>query len=98
MVLDSIIFSEDQEFSESAAPLIQEEISYVNAGNALVTRSKEVDHFPIPVDLHVLKKKGSGEKYVNFGQILVERGLADFGQLDLSNPKFAQHAGGMDAA
>ena len=95
MVLDFITFSEDEEFTEWAPPLIQEELSYVNVGPVLITRSKEVGHFPIPV---VLKKRGSGETYGNFGENLVQRGLAKFGELDLSNPKFSQHARGIDAA
>ena len=69
--------------------------SYVNVGPVLVTRSKDVNHFPIPV---VLKKRGSGETYGNYAQNLCERGLAKFGELDLSNPKFSQHARGIDAA
>ena len=95
MILDYITFSEDEEFSAWAPPLIQDELSYVKSGPVLVTRSKEVNHFPIPV---VLKKRGSGETYDNYAEILVERGLAKFGELDLSNPKFSQHARGIDAA
>ena len=96
MVLDSITFREHEEFTDWAPTIIQEELSYVNAGTILATRSKEVDHFPIPVVLHVLKKRGNGEKLENFGQILVKRGLAESGELDLSNPKYAQHARGID--
>ena len=96
MVLDYITFSEDEEFSGWVAPMIQDELSYVNIGPVLVTRTKEVNRFPIPV---VLKKRGNGEKYdISISEILVERGLAEFGELDLSNPKFSQHARGIDAA
>ena len=99
MVLESILFPiGDRDFSGWAPATIQEEIQYGNAGTVMITRSREVSAFPIPVNLYRLQKKGKREEYENFGKTLVERGRADFGELNLSNPLFTQHARGIDAA
>lgn len=99
MVLESVVPPNgDKDFSDRALQAVQDEIGYTNAGTVKITRSREVSQFPIPVNLYRLQKKGESEKYENFGQSLIERGLADSGEIDLFNPMFTLHARGIDAA
>ena len=97
MVLELIIFPhEDRAFSEWAALTIQEEICYGAAGTVLIKRSKEVSKFPIPVKMYCLQKKGKNVEYENYDKTLVERGWADFGEIDLTNPIYAMHGRGIN--
>ena len=98
MVLESIIPPSGDKFSDRALEAIQEEIGYWNAGTVLITRSKKVSTFPIPVNLFRRQKNGKTEEYDNFGLSLIERELANFGEVDLFHPDYKLHARGIDAA
>ena len=91
MALDSLIPPNgDKLFSEQSLKAIQEEIVYWNAGTVWVRQSRDTSEFPIPVNLYCL----DGKKWENFGQSLINRRLADFGDVDFSNSLFKFHARG----
>ena len=95
MALDSIIPPNGEKvFSDQSLTAIQEEIGYWNAGDMKVFQSREASGFPIPVKIY----RQDGKKWKDFGQSLVDRGLADFGDVNFSNPVYKLHARGIEAA
>ena len=93
MVMDTIIPPNgDKIFAEHTIQAIQEEICYWNAGYVKVTSTRKVSAFPIPVKLSLVLKKGESKEYENFGQTLLECGLADNGEVDILNPDYDLHA------
>ena len=93
MVLESIIPPNgDNAFPDHTIQAIQEEIGYWNTGYVKVTSTRKVSTLPIPVNLHLVQKKGESEEHENFCRTLLECGLADIGELDLVNPAYNLHA------
>ena len=89
MVLDFLIPPNGKKsFSEESLKAIQEEIVYWNAGTLRVCQTRDSTDFPIPIKLYRL----NGKKWENFGQALINKGMADFGDLDFSNSDFKIHA------
>ena len=101
MVLDGIIPPNGaKDFSDRTLGAIQDEIGYWNAGTVKVANSREwlPSAFPVPVDLYRLQKNGEGkEQWANFGQSLIDRGLADFGHAVVQNGLYTDHARGIEA-
>ena len=101
MVLDGIIPPNgDKDFSDRTLRAIQDEIGYWNAGVLKIANSKEwlPSTFPVPVNLYQLRKNGEGkEKWANFGQSLIDRGLADFGYANVPRGLYSDHARGIEA-
>ena len=93
MVLESIIPPNgDKVFPDHVLEAIQEEIGYWNTGYVKITSTRKVLTLPIPVNLHLVHKKRGSEEYENFGQTLLQCGLADTGEVDILNPEYDLHA------
>ena len=92
MVLESTVpANDDKVFPHHTLEAIQEEIGYWNTGYVKVTSTREVTTFPIPVKLYLIQK-GKVEKKENFSRILRRCGLANKGEVNLSNPDFSLYA------
>ena len=93
MVLESINPPNgDKVFPDHVLEAIQEEIGYWNAGYVEVTSTRKVSTLPIPVKLHLVKKKGEIKELEDFGLTLLECGLADIREVDVLNPDYSLHA------
>ena len=93
MVLESVIPTNgDKAFPPHTLEAIQEQIGYWNAGFVKVTSTRKVSAFPIPVKLYLVQDKGESVRKENFGRTLRRHGLADKGEVNLSNPDYKLHA------
>ena len=89
MVMDSLIPPNGLKlFSEQAIQAIQEELVYWNAGVLMAHQSRDSAEFPIPIKLY----RHKGKNWEDFGQYLIDHGLANFGDVDFSHPDFKLNA------
>ena len=96
MVLESIVLPNDQ-FSNSVLHDIQEEVVYWKASSTEIWISRtEVTSFPIPVHLYHRNHDTNG--WVNYGDSLLDRGIAQYGSVDLTQFDYYLFARGIDAA
>ena len=89
MALDSLIPPNGLKFfSEESINAIQEELVYWNAGELKACQSRDTTEFPIPIKLY----RRNGKTWEDFGQYLIDHGLANFGDVDFSHPDFKLNA------
>ena len=93
MVLESIIpLNGDKVFPDHVLEAIQDEVGYWNTGYVKITSTRMVSTMPIPVKLHLVHRRGENEEQENFGQTLLECGLADNGEVDILKLEYNRHA------
>ena len=96
MVMESIT-PPNGDFSNRELQEIQEEIGYWNTGTMEIAIARTgVSTFPIPIKLYF--KDRDNKVWQNYGSSLVERGLAEYGSVDLTRFDFFLHARGIDVA
>lgn len=96
MVLESII-PPNGDYSDQVLEKIQEEIGYWRAGTMeIAIARREVTSFPIPIKMYY--KDQENLVWQNYGRSLVDRGLALYGEVDLTRFDYYLHARGIDAA
>ena len=96
MVLDHTIPPNYGEyFSEQSIKAIEEELAYWKVGITKIVRSrlKSPASIPLPVHLYLRQEMHDGkEEWHNYGLSLIDRGLADYGEVDISSMKYLLHA------
>ena len=94
MVLESIVPPSGQ-FSNHVLEAIKEEVVYWNACHMKIWISRlEVTSFPIPV--HLYYQNQVTREWHNYGDSLVERGIAQYGMIDITRFDYLLHARGIN--
>ena len=96
MVMDSII-PPNGIYSDHELQEIQDEIVYWRTGTMeIAIARRDVTSFPIPIKLYF--KDRVNRVWCNYGQSLVDRGFANYGEIDLYRFDYFLHARGIDVS
>ena len=95
MVLESIV-PPNGDFSDQELQEIQDEVAYWTTGTVeIAIARREVTSFPLPIKLYLHDREN--HVWWNYGESLVDVGIATYGVVDLTRFDYLLWARGIDA-